>query len=185
MEVKIQIEANQIGDTVIDLFKGLSPEKKEELALSVLKEWIKDPDTLETRNRKTILIEEFKAGKHNNDSYNCPKWNENSSDEEIINSYDFHQALRNYKVSKQIMLEDFKNEVVGYYKEHISQELKTNEKIEEIKNETFETLKQEFPSIIMNVLVDVFAGHLREQNYRIVEAYRCSGAGNRTAGNRT
>jgi len=42
MEVKLNIESNQIGETVIDLFKNLSPEKKEELATEVVKSYLND-----------------------------------------------------------------------------------------------------------------------------------------------
>lgn len=45
MEVKINIESNQISDTVIDLFKNLSPEKKEELAAEIVKKYLDEKVT--------------------------------------------------------------------------------------------------------------------------------------------
>lgn len=40
MEVKIIIDSSQVGDTVIDLFRNLSPEKREELAAEVVKSYL-------------------------------------------------------------------------------------------------------------------------------------------------
>jgi hypothetical protein len=42
MQVTINIDANQIGETVVDLFKNLSQEKKEELAKEVVKKYLDD-----------------------------------------------------------------------------------------------------------------------------------------------
>jgi SOS response regulatory protein OraA/RecX len=42
MEIKLNIETSQLGDTVVDLFKNLSDEKKEELASEVIKQYLDD-----------------------------------------------------------------------------------------------------------------------------------------------
>lgn len=42
MEIKINIETEQLGSTVIDLFKNLSEEKKEELASEVVKKYLEE-----------------------------------------------------------------------------------------------------------------------------------------------
>lgn len=63
MEVKINIEAEQIGETVIDLFKNLSEEKKEELAKDVVKSYldIKTNQKLNSYwNSETVLADFFK-----------------------------------------------------------------------------------------------------------------------------
>lgn len=55
MEVTLNIEANQIGDTVIDLFKNLSDEKKEELASKVVKQYLNDKVTEQISWNDTLL----------------------------------------------------------------------------------------------------------------------------------
>jgi hypothetical protein len=55
MEVKINIEANQIGDTVIDLFTNLSDEKKEELASQVVKQYLDDKAREQVRWNDSLL----------------------------------------------------------------------------------------------------------------------------------
>jgi hypothetical protein len=159
MEVKINIESNQIGDTVIDLFKNLSAEKKEELALQIMKEWLQSPDLFETTNYEQLVIDEFRQGKRSPDYYN--RRYDVNTDEAIIRKDDnFKRAINEYKTSKQILTENLKSEVVDYYKKYIAEELKNNETIERVKVETMKTITQLFPSIIMQVMIEVFASNL-------------------------
>lgn len=167
MEVKINIEAGQIGDTVIDLFKNLKEEDKRSLALEVLKEWLISPEFLEVENKKQILISEFREGKRN--LYYSSQKVSDLSDEQLIRDSSFQKALLEYKNSKQIMVEEIKTEVINYYKEFIKNELQTNEKVEKIKNDTFDEVKTLFPKIIYDVLVQNFSNMLSNQSYKIQE----------------
>jgi hypothetical protein len=168
MEVKIQIESGQIGDTVIDLFKNLKPEKKEELALSILKEWLQNPEFFETKNKEQLVIEEFRKGIRK-PRYSYKNFDENTPEYEIKNNSDFQDAINNYKTSKQILVEDIKNEIIKYYKEYLTKELKENESINKIKEETFKEIAQMFPTIIAQTLINVFSTNLLNMQNTIQE----------------
>lgn len=170
MEVKINIESNQIGDTVIDLFKNLTPEKKEDLALQVLKEWLVDPSFLEVRNKETLLIEEYREGKRSF-GYGHKKVTPETTDNEIRNDYDFKKELENYKNSKQILIEDLKKEVIDYYKKYIADELKQNETVNKAKEETLQEITKLFPSIISQVLIQVLSDELGLLKNQIQQTY--------------
>lgn len=159
MEVKINIESGQIGDTVIDLFKNLSDDKKEELALTILKEWLQSPEFFETKNKEQLVIEEFKSGKRSSYS-SWDKYNADTTDDVIKRDYNYQKALNEYRTSKQILVEDIKNEIVNYYKKYISDELINNEKIQKIKQETFDEIQKQFPQIIMQTMMNVFSSNL-------------------------
>jgi molybdopterin converting factor small subunit len=57
MEVKINIESNQIGETVVDLFKNLSEEKKEELASEVVKNYLNERVNQKVTWSETLISE--------------------------------------------------------------------------------------------------------------------------------
>lgn len=159
MEVKINIETGQLGDTVIELFKNLTQEKKEELALQILKEWLQSPESFETRAKEEVLIEEFRSGKRK------PQWGSDKFDYEtpelrIKNDTAYQNALKEYKNSKQIMMEEIKNEIVNYYKNFIEVELKQNEIINKVMQDTINEITNTFPEIINKVLIDSFAQNL-------------------------
>lgn len=173
MEVKINIESGQIGDTVIDLFKGLSAEKKEELALGIMKEWLQSPEFFETKNREQLVIEEFKSGKRLPSS-SWDKYDVETPDDKIKRDYNYEKALREYKTSKQILVEDIKNEVVSYYKKQITEKLKSSELIQKIKQDTFDEITKQFPQIINQTMINVFTQNLYELQGKISQSYNSS-----------
>lgn len=170
MEVKIELEAGQIGDTVIDLFKSLSAEKKEELALTVLREWLISPEFLETENKKMLLLDEYKSGKYDRpyDKYST------MTDEQIMRNYDFTDKLKSYKNSKQIMVEDIKTEIISYYKKSIAEQLEKDEKVQALKEVMMEELAGQFPQIIINALTQTFANSLVSMKSNVDAALMCS-----------
>lgn len=169
MEVKINIEPGQIGDTAIELFKNLTPEKKEDLALEILREWLLDPCFLETRNRETLLVEEFRSGARR------PQWgekfNSETPEQQIKRDSNYQKALSEYKTSKQILVEDIKVEVIGYYKKYIAEEIMQSEIINKAKEEAMQEVANLFPSIISEVLVQVFSNELGVLKDRIHQTY--------------
>lgn len=173
MEVKINIESNQIGDTVIDLFKNLTPEKKEELALSVLKEWLQAPDFFETKNKETLLVEEFRDGKRR-PYWSSEKYNHETSEHKIKSDTNFQNAIKDYKNSKQIMMEEIKKEIVQHYMKYVEEELKQNEIVNKIKEDTFNELIDKFPEIISKVLIETFSQNLVGLKDMIINNYHKS-----------
>ena len=169
MEVKINIEASQIGSTVIALFKNLSNEKKEELALSVMKEWLQSPEFFETKNKEQLLVEEFRNGIRQ-PFWSSNKYNEETSEHIIKSDENYKRALKSYKTSKQILVEDIKNEIVSYYKKYITEQIADHELINKIKEETYKEIASMFPAIITEVMISVFSNNLANLQYQIQDA---------------
>ena len=169
MEVKINIEAGQIGDTVIDLFKNIPSEKKEELALSSMKEWLQSPEFFETKNKEQLLIEEFRNGTRKS-YWSSNKFDENTPEYQIKNDKNYEDAIKSYRTSKQILVEDIKNEIITYYKKYISEQITNHELINQIKEETYKEIAIMFPTIISQVMINVFSGNLTNLQYQIQDS---------------
>lgn len=173
MEVKINIEAGQIGDTVIDLFKNIPSEKKEELALSILKEWLQSPEFFETKNKEQLLVDEFRNGSRKS-HWSSTKYDENTPEHTIKSDYAFQEAIKTYKTSKQILVEDVKNEIISYYKKYITEQIANHELINQIKEETYKEIASRFPEIITQIMISVFSSNLSQLSYQIQDASRKS-----------
>jgi len=173
MKVELNIESSQLGETVIDLFKNLTPEEKQNVASQVLKEWLKEPSLFETCNYEQQLIEDFRTGKIKSSSYNT-KYDKDTSIQAIRDDYEFKKRVENYRTSKQGLIESTKFEILDYYKKSIAEEIKKDEMVNKIKEETYKQLVLEFPKIITQVLVLVFANNLSTVQYQIQDSFNKS-----------
>jgi hypothetical protein len=172
MNVQLTIEANQMGETVIDLFKNLPAEKKEELALEVLKEWFKEPVQIETLNYEHVLLEKFREGELK------PLYGYNVNDtklytvEQLKNDYRWKEEIEKYKNSKQYMIEEIRKEIVAYYKKSIKVQIETDPIIAQIKEATYEIIRDSFPDLIKEVMIQVFAANIQNLSHKIQETAR-------------
>lgn len=161
MQVTINIDSTNVGETLLDLFKNLSSEKKEELALSVMKEWLQSPEFFEERNKEQIIIDEFKKGIRQPYYYGS-KYDENTPDETIMRDEKFKKALETYRNSKQIFVEDIKNEIVSYYKKYIKEQIIDNDRLNKIKEESYNEVAKQFPSIVIECMMLAFISNIKD-----------------------
>lgn len=169
MQVTLNIESGQLGETVIDLFKNLTAEKKEELALAVLREWLKDPEFIETRTRDAVLIDEFRTGKRQ-PSWSYNKYDQDTPEEKIRRDENFQNAMKQYKSSKALLIEDIKAEVVEYYKKHICAQLEQTDAINKARDEAMQIIKWEMPQIVNKALVNMFSQSLANMQSNLVDS---------------
>jgi len=157
MEVTMKIEAHQMGETVLDIFKNLSEDDKKSLALDIMREWLKSPEFMESPNYEQLVIDEFRKGIR---SAWTGRYNDDTPDDVIRRDHNFEKTVREYRTSKQCMVESIRSEIVEYYNQELSKEIRDSEVITRIKDETFQEIAKRFPDIIQNTLVRVFSDHL-------------------------
>jgi len=172
MKIELNIEAGQLGETVIDIFKNLTKKQKETIALEVLKEWLKEPSLFENPNFEKLLIEEYREGKRR------PTWgilNKDSTDSEIQNNSSFKTDLRDFKTSKQAMVLNFKDEVVNFYKNTICSEIEKDPNIQRIKDEAYAELIKCYPDIIKQAFINIYTSNLSNLEYKLKNELRIGG----------
>ena len=167
MEVKLNIEASQLGETVVDLFKNLLPEKKEELALTVLREWFNEPVKLETLGYIDILLAEYRGDQKKMSSIRGYGDYSSITDERIKDSYEFKRDLEKYKNTKQYMVDDLRTELLGYFKNGILEEMKKDPQIKEIQDIVYQEIKDRLPEIIMNVMMLNITNNMVEVQHKV------------------
>jgi len=147
MQVVFNIEAGQLGETVLEVFKNLTEEKKQELALELMKSWLKEPHELERKVYEEQKVEYFR--RYKNES------NRNYKDmpyEKIIEDWYFKDAMKDFKSSKEIMVETIVAAAKKSFQGHVDKYVAEDEQLAKIRGVVTEELKVEYPAIILEAL---------------------------------
>ncbi|MHA2264019.1 MAG: hypothetical protein ACXAEN_16620, partial [Candidatus Thorarchaeota archaeon] len=118
------IEAGQLGDTIVDLFKNLSDEQREALALQVLEKWVEEPTSVEKDLAKVELLRKYRCklgGYIHNKKY--------QTDEEILRCYDFQKELNNVKTSKELMIREVTDQLNKFFKDKVETVVKDSDRV--------------------------------------------------------
>lgn len=143
MNITIDIEANQISDSVKNILDSLTQEQKQTVAATILKEWLTTPNDFERIVKEKDTIERLK-----NDSYN-----RNKSEDEIKRSYDFTRAMAEYKSTREIMVKEIITATIDHYKAVVTSIVASDSQIQEMKKQVIETVKNEYPKIIHDAMI--------------------------------
>ena len=166
MNVNLQIEAGQLGETVIDLFRNLSVEKKEEVALTILREWFREPVQLETVGYEETLLAAFKADESRMRKVSYSNYSV-VDDATIKASYAYREELAKYKNTKQYMVEDLRKELLAFFKKGIEDEMKADTKLDEIKKIVYDEITNRIPEIMMTVVTLALTNNMVELQHKI------------------
>jgi len=166
MNVNLQIEAGQLGETVIDLFRNLSVEKKEEVALTILREWFREPVQLETAGYEETLLAAFKADESRMRKVSYSNYSV-VDDATIKASYAYREELAKYKNTKQYMVEDLRKELLAFFKKGIEDEMKADTKLDEIKKIVYDEITNRIPEIMMTVVTLALTNNMVELQHKI------------------
>ena len=117
MKVELEIDGNQLGSTVIELFQNLKPEDKKELAEKVLLAWMKEPMDTEYRLKEQQVIEHLREGREH---YKF----KGMADNEIKQQWRFKECIKTFKCIRDLMLHDLCRESVEYVQKALKRLIK-------------------------------------------------------------
>lgn len=159
MKVELTIDSSNIGETLVDLFKNLPQEKKEEIASQVLEKWLTQPYDIERKAAGQKIIRELRergdsTWKDNSDEYRKKK------DEEIYGSYEFSQRMRNFKSSKEEMILSITQSSIEHYKKITQEKIQNDEQLKKIMEIAFEEIKKDFPKYVHDAICSFFINNM-------------------------
>jgi len=162
MEVRLVIEPGQLGETVLELFTSLSPKAKRNLTLDIMREWLKDPSTIETAAKEAELLLKFKRGEISPD-WSSRTYDMNTPDDRIRSDSKFKKLMDEFRHSKSYMIEAIKNEIVTYYKEEVNKQVAADDSLKEtmkvIKDVVMENLPAVMTQYMTSMFIDIMKGH--------------------------
>ena len=146
MQVTLNIEAGQLGETVLDLFKNLSDGKKEELAVQIMSNWLGESHGSERQVYESILIEKYRSGQAGDKSRNY----KDMSDEGIRNDYYFRQSMEKYKSSREIMVEMITEATQKAFQKHVDELVQKDPQMTKIRETLVDMLKTSYPEMLLH-----------------------------------
>lgn len=147
MKVELTIDANQMGDTLVDLFKNLTVEQKESVALKVLSDWLKEPLDVETRALDSDAI----LYARNKYSYNKEK-----SPEDVRKSSEYADYIKSHPSTRSLMVKEISTQVIEFHKKQITENIQSDPEMTKIMDATLETIKENFPKFVHDAMIAYF-----------------------------
>lgn len=165
MKIEINLDSNNIGDTVLDIFKNLKEEDKHQIALQILKNYILEDPAVERSIEEGKILQQLKS-----DPYN-----KNKSDAEIRNGYDFGQKSRNIILSKETMIKALTQEAINTYKQEVINLVREDKILEAAYDNIRKEIIADYPNMVketmMKIVSDSFSGMFQTG---MMQAYKIS-----------
>lgn len=150
MKVELNIDAGNIGETVIEMFQNLTTEQKEAISLKVLQDWLTEPDTIHRQALHTQAIAHAKE--------RC--YYRASTEQELVKSDEYVRFMRDNATAKTRMIQEITSATIAHQEKVIEQHIKTDPGMNRIMSATLETIKENFPKIVNDAMIAWFCGNM-------------------------
>lgn len=161
MNINLEIKADQIGDTVIDVFKSLSEDQKKEVASKIMEKWMKDPISIERDVIEQKVIDDLR---------NKEDYLKKQSDAEIRANYRFRDAMKNQRGTKEAMILSVMESVSSYFKSSVDEMIKNDEAIKNMLEVVKDEIRTNYPKFVHDAMIAFFAGHMQNIGQGITQA---------------
>lgn len=153
MKIEMNIDASNIGETLLDVFKTLNEDQRKEVAVKVLHEWLREPECIHRTglHRKALAF----ARERNS-------WHKEKSDEWFSSTDEYKRFMKDNKTPKEIMIDTITKEVIEWQKKEITKAIKADPLVEQMKNETMAAIKEQFPRIVNDAMIAFFCQNMSE-----------------------
>jgi hypothetical protein len=150
MKVELNIDAGNIGETVIEMFQNLTTEQKEAISLQVLKDWLTEPDAI---HRQALHMRAMAHVRERG-------YRRSETDQEMMASREYKEFITANATAKTRMVEEITNATIAHQKKVIEQHIKTDPEMNRIMSATLETIKENFPKIVNDAMIAWFCGNM-------------------------
>ena len=111
MQVTMNIDGSQIGETVLDLFQNLSADDKKSLATQMVREWLLDPAKFEHSSIDARAIKYCRT--------NASSWDKDKEDHYWRQQGEYRKFIDANPNTKEGMIRSFQTEFAKHAKEEI------------------------------------------------------------------
>lgn len=153
INVTLELPLDGSSPNLKEIVESLSVEDKKEIAHEVIKEWLMNDFPMEKKHKEDQVVKNLRS----KSGYGGYK-NSDKTDEEIKGTYEFKKAMKDFKSTREILIEDTLKEMKGEIREYVLDQIKGHEQTEIIQKAISEAVKEDFPELIMRL----FASHVME-----------------------
>jgi len=152
MDVTLKIEAHQLGDTIVDMFKSLSAKQKKSLAVEVMRKWLEEPYAEERRAYEESVLTDMRARDASLSSWGSDKRASKATDDEIRASSTYQGRMREYRSSREQMVSMIVEESVRTFKESVTQMVNEDEQLKESYERVRRLIEGKFPAMVQSAM---------------------------------
>lgn len=161
MQITLNIDASNFGDTIAEVFQHLTVEQKQELAKQALTKWLEEPYTVEYSVKKEEIFNQLRLKETVRD---INSWTDiktkDATDLQLERSREFKELIANWKSSKQIMVEETTKIIVDYYKNYAKEFIEKDEQTQKVLQEAIAKVTEQYPATIHDAIMFWFAGYM-------------------------
>lgn len=145
MQVTLNIEAGQLGNTVVELFQSLDQDQRKEIATEVLTKWLQDPTSVEmaAEDSKALYYARSKSSWSNKDK----------SAEQLRVTSEYTDYFKEHPTSKQMMIGQIKDEIVKHYQSVVNKVVIEDPKTQDMAKEVGQIVKDTLPKMIHDAMM--------------------------------
>jgi hypothetical protein len=166
MQVTLQIEAHQLSDTVIDLFKTLTDEQRMELARSTIEKWFLEPYGAERIAFSKKVEQELRSrhiriygyGGYGETYTDDPKL----TDEQIMATSEYRESMAKFRSSREEMVTSIAETAVAHYRAQVEELVKNDPSLKAGFEKVKERVTATFPQMMQTALVTWFSQQMSQ-----------------------
>lgn len=172
MQVTVNIEAAQMGETVVEMFNSLTGEDRKELMKDIMREWFSTPINFEQVALEETLIRDIRAGKHNQDIEYYDRDKLHRLTDQEIRTKGWFIKLRGTRCidSRAQMVNCAIDEAKTVFAAEIQNMVKTDPDIQKAKDIVLEELKKAYPTMMHDALLGYFSSFMNQLSLGINQA---------------
>ena len=153
MQVTLQINPEQLSETVGDLFKNLSEEQKMTIAADVYRGWLMDTPHAELAAYEMQTITKLSLK------------NPGQGVQDIRSSYDFKEEMKKFRSIKSEMMQAMIPEALNHMKKVVDTTIMDSPDMQEAVKVITEVMSSEFPKYVQQAVTNSFARNALQDVY--------------------
>lgn len=154
MDVTLKIEAHQLGDTIVDMFKNLSAKQKKALALEVMRKWLEEPYEAERKAHEAAIVNDMVANNARLSSWSSDKraGDPGVTEADIRASSTYRDRVKSFKSSREQMVSMIVEESVRTFRESVKRMVEDDEQLKGSYERVRKFIEDRFPAMVQSAM---------------------------------
>jgi hypothetical protein len=156
MKIEIEIGEGNVGQSVQEILATLGAEERKTLAREVMMKWLANTlhsDEREVKEREVVA----RIQKENQSSF----YNKDETPGQIRGGYKFQEAMRGWKSSRDVLVEQVGAEITLYYKDHVKSIVEGDPTLQQMREKIGKLVLEQYPKMVHDALIAWFTSHMQ------------------------
>lgn len=158
MNVTLSIDSNQLGETVVDLFKNLTEQQRQEVAVKVLEQWLAQPYDVERKAAKAEIARQARI--RSVGGYSGKPYNDMTDEEVVKEDYTARGEFEKFVSSRELMVKEITSSALKHQLEVIGDRIKSDRQLNAVLDRTLKMIEQNFGAYVHDAMIAWFCTNM-------------------------